>query len=40
MGCLRGERRRVGVACEVGRVTSTTLSGCEDAGGERDWGGE
>lgn len=29
-GCLRGERRLVGVACDVGMVTRTTLSGCDD----------
>ena len=36
-GCFRGDRR-VGVACDVGMVTRTTLSG----GGEDeevDWGG-
>ena len=26
LGCCRGDRRRVGVACDVGKVTRTTLS--------------
>ena len=39
MGCLRGDLRLVGVTCEVGRVTRTTLSGREDAVGERECGG-
>lgn len=37
LGCLRGDRL-VGVACEVGRVTRTTLSALEERQGEVDRG--